>query len=358
MSATTVLLLGDAQRWLRVDDGAVVARGEGEVVAEPGDAVVAVVPAADVTIGRAEFVGLAEPQARAAARLIVADQAIAPIDSLHVALGKPTLDANRLIASIDSNRMANWLAELARQGVDPDAVVPAPMLLPEPEHGFVSGAIGDEMLIRGRDIAFADDPALTAAIAGADVMPLDRATLEASVINAVADPDIDLRQGAFARKRQWGIDRAWLRRIVILVVAAIAVTILIQIVEIIRLNTATNQIERDNRALASAALPPGTTINAPLIQLREGLAALRGPGGGLLPLAGGVTAAVNASPNVELSSMIFDGGGTLRVTVRAQSAADLAAFDSRLTASGFAAAPGPIVTDQGRQVRDYTVSAK
>jgi hypothetical protein len=67
---------------------------------------------------------------------------------------------------------------------------------------------------------------------------------------------------------------------------------------------------------------------------------------------------MNGWPHVQLATMIFDGGGTLRVTVRAPTPADLAAFDARLATTGLTSAPGPVMVDQGKHIRDYTVLPK
>lgn len=357
MSGTLVLMLGDSPRWLRTDGEGVIARGEGAVLAED-ERVVAVVPAGDVTVHHAELPGLSEPQAAAAARLLVAEQTASPADILHIAVGRDNGAGERPVVAIDRARMEMRLAEAALLGADPDAVLAAPMLIARPEAGYLKADLGTESIVRGPASAFADDPVLTPLLAGGPVAALDRATLEASIAAAVADPEVDLRQGAFAKKHSWAIDWPMLRLIGWLALALAVITLLLAITQLVRLNNAASRIEAANIATARAALPPNTTINAPLIQLNERLAALRGPGGGLLPLAAAATAAVNATPNVQLGTMIFDGGGTLRVTVRANTPADITAFDARLAATGLSSAPGPIMVDQGKQIRDYTVMPK
>lgn len=359
MSSTLVLMLGDAPRWLRTNGEGVIARGEGAVIADDGDdRVVAVVPAGDVTVHHADLPGLSEPQAAAAARLLVAEQAVSPADLLHIAVGRDNGAGERPVVAIDRARMEMRLAEAALLGADPDAVLAAPMLVARPEAGYLRADLGTESIVRGRNAAFADDIVLTPLLTGGSVTALDRAQIEASIATAVADPEVDLRQGAFAKKHAWAIDWAMLRLIGWLALALAVLTLALAIVQLVRLNNAASRIEAANGATARAALPPGTTINAPLIQLNERLAALRGPGGGLLPMAAAVTSAVNATPNVQLATMIFDGGGSLRVTVRANGPADIAAFDARLAASGLTSAPGPVMVDQGKQIRDYTALPK
>jgi general secretion pathway protein L len=358
VSETLVLMLGDAPRWLRLADGAIVARGEGATVAEAGDHIVAVVSAHDVTIHHADLPDLAEAQAQAAARLMVADKSAAPAGSLHVSVGKANGAGDRPVVAIDRGRMAALLADMAESSIDPDAVVAAPMLLARPELGFVKGDFGSEIIIRGRDGAFVDDPILTPMLTGGALTTLDKAALERGLIDAVTNPEVDLRQGIFAKRRSWGLDRKALKRIGRLALALAIVTLLFHVIQLVRLSMAADRIEANNVVSARAALPPGTNVNNALVQIQEQLNALRGPGGGMLPLAAGVATAANATPSIELTSMIFDGGGTLRITARANSTADLAAFEARLTRTGLTAAPGPALTDQGRQLRDYTVSAK
>ncbi len=358
MSETLVLMLGDVPRWLRVVDNAIVARGDGMTSPSAEDHVVAVVPAHDVTIHHAKLPDLAEAQALAAARLMIAEQSAAPAGSLHIAVGQTNGAGDRAVVAIDRGRMAALLADMAVIGIDPDAVVAAPMLLVRPETGFVRGNFGDETILRGPDGAFIDDPILTSLLTGGAVTTLERAALEHGLVAGVTNLEVDLRQGIFAKRRAWGLDWVRLRRIGWLALALAAVTLLFHIVQLVRLNMAADRIEANNTVTARAALPPGTNINNPLIQVQEQLNNLRGPGGGMLPLAAGVATAANATPNVELTSMIFDGGGTLRITARTTSAADLATFETRLAGAGLTSAAGPALVDQGRQIRDYTVSIK
>jgi general secretion pathway protein L len=358
MSDTLVLMLGDAPRWLRVAGGEIVARGDGALLAAPEDHVVAVVPAQHVTIHHPELPDLAEAQAQAAARLMITEQSAAPLGSLHVAVGAANAAGDRPVVAIDRARMVALLADMAVAGIDPDAMVAAPMLLARPETGFVRGDFGTETILRGHDGAFADDPVLTPLLTGGSVTTLDRAALERGLIHGVTNPEVDMRQGIFVKRRAWGLDWVRLRRIGWLALALAALTLLFHIVQLVRLNMAADRIEASNIVVARAALPPGTNINNPIIQVQEQLNNMRGPGGGMLPLASGVATAANATPNVELTSMIFDGGGTLRITARATSAADLTTFETRLVGAGLTSAAGPALVDQGRQIRDYTVSAK
>lgn len=358
MTDTLVLMTGAVPRWLRISDGNIVARGDGLAAMQGEERVVAVVPADDVTISHAELPDLSEPQAQAAARLIVAENAAASLETLHVAVGAADAAGGRPIVAVDRSKLAGLLSFLETTGHDPDSVVPAPMLVARPADGFVKADLGTEVVVRGRDAGFADDPVLTPLVAGDAVAVLDRVRVERELIEAVAAPEVDLRQGAFAKRRRWGLDKTHLKRIGWLALGIAALTLLTAVVNLARMNMAADQIEANNVITARAALPPGTNVNNALLQVREQLNAMRGPGGGLLPLASGVAGAVDATPNVDLTSMIFDGGGTLRITARAPAVSDLAAFEAKLAAAGLTQAAGPTLIDQGRQVRDYTVSVR
>ena len=131
-----------------------------------------------------------------------------------------------------------------------------------------------------------------------------------------------------------------------------------QIVSVVRMNMTVASIESQNKVQAAAILPPGTIVTDPATQAEARLTALQGAGGGFTPLASAFATAVNATPNVELGSMIFDGAGGLRATVRAGSAADLSAVEARLAAVGLRVVPGPIGANQGRPYRDITVTTR
>ena len=358
MSATLVLLLGDAPRWLRIADAQIVGRGDGATLTEAEDTrIVAVVPADDALITQADLPDLSDPQAVAAGRLAVAEHTVAPVDTLHVAVGAASETGQRTVVAIDRARMAQRLAEAELFGADPDIVIPTPLLIARPESGFVRGDIGTETIVRGTDRAFGDDPVLTPMLTGGAVTDLDRDVLETGLIAAVAYPEVNLRRGIFAKRRRWGIDWALVRTMARLAAGIAVVTLLIQIVQIVRLNVATGRALEAQTEVARAALP-GATITSPLIQLRERIAVRSGPGGGMMPLAAAVAAAANTIPNIELTTMVFDGAGTLRVTTRAASASDMSGFEQQLAASGLVATPGPMMTDQGRQLRDYTVASR
>jgi len=130
--------------------------------AAPDDAQrVAIAPADVLTLFRAHLSGLAPAQARAAATILAAGRSVTPIDSLHIAIGAEDQSGMRWVAVCARTVMDGWLLEH-----DPASIIPAALLLPEPETGYNHAKIGNQAVLRGRDRAFADDPVLTPLLVG------------------------------------------------------------------------------------------------------------------------------------------------------------------------------------------------
>lgn len=359
MSALVVFETG---RWVRTAAGQVTERGDAISEALPvGDdeAVVAIVPARDVTIRSLPLPDLSDAQANAAARLAVAEHSLTPIEALHVAAGPADDDGHRTVVSIEAARVTERLLALADAGLDPDRLLAAPLILPIPEDGFVRATFDTETVVRSRTAALLDDGVLTPIfLRDGPIATLDRSAIEEALVRSVDGVNADLRQGVFAKRANLALDAVRLRRFALMALALGVLVLAIQIVSIARTNMTASRIEADNQARAAALLPPGTVVTDPALQVEARLTAIEGAGGGFTPLASAFATAVNATPNVELGSMIFDGQGGLRATVRASSPADLDAVEARIAAAGLRVTSGPIVANQGRPYRDITVTAR
>jgi general secretion pathway protein L len=373
LSASDAILIfldrhNEIEEWLHLRGGVVAARGAdleaAPALADPetGDTlrVIAIVPGDAVTLHWLEVpAGLAPAQAIAAARLMAADVSAQPVPDMHVAVGPEASDEPaRAVALVPAITMAGWIGRLQAQGLDPDLVLPEPLLLPRPQEGFVRHDRGPLPLFRGRSDAFSVEPELAGLVlANADVVSLDAAQFEAGIAEAVAHPPVNLRQGAFAKRRRWKLEWKLIRRLVSLALGILLITLAIQVVSILRYTYAADALEVEANRVAARALPRVTVSNAPA-QLERRLTELGGAGGGYSDIAAAVFAAVRDTPNAELTGLIFDPGGSLRATVQADSPATLTAFQERIGASGFTVEAGPLRTAGGRPVAELTVRAR
>lgn len=346
-------------RWLRVGDDAVEACGEGLPALAPDERVTAVAPADAVTLHWAELPDRSAAQAVAAARLLVAEASASPATELHVAVGREGAAADRPVGVVANAAMARWLALLAGAGVDPVAIVPAPMLLPRPEQGYVRADLGNGAAVRGPTSGFADEVRLTALVTGgAAPETIERSALEEAIVAAAAAPTLDLRQGAFARRRRRGIDWALVRRLAVLGGAVLAVTLLIDLVKIAKYSWGASAIEAQADVAARTALPRGGEAGDADRLLGERLARLRGPGQGFSRTLATVFGAVRETDGTELTAVNFDADGSLRVGIAADGEAQANTVKSRLEAAGFTVEASPFQASGDRLSGELTVRAR
>jgi general secretion pathway protein L len=308
-------------------DGTRAALGEGD------DRVVAVLPGALAAVHRVELPGLTDKQARAAARLVLAETSLSPLDALHVAIGGDD-DGWRTVVAVDHGVMTAFLGLIAEEGVDPDAVVPATLLLARPEEGATRTRIAEETVVRTSAGAYIEEPGLTDLLGDA---PRDLSADEAAeqLAVAVAVPEVDLRQGPFARSRGWAIDWVAARRLGRLAAVLLVLTVAIEGITVSRIDAAAKRIEAANQAAGTA--PPAPRA---------------------LPLAGLAVAAVASTPDTDLAALSVDGSGALRVTARGRSAAALDQLQARLGSAGLKLDAGPTTMTDGRASRELTLGAR
>jgi general secretion pathway protein L len=320
--APACVLRFDGGGWLLVEGGAVTARGgaEDEVVAGPGVATALAVPGDAVAIHWLDLAeDLAPAQAAAAARLMLADASAESPAGLHLAVGRPERGLTP-VALVPSALMAQWVQS------DPDLILPSPLLLMAPAEGLVRRDGGRATPdYRGQGAAFSVEPELAAMLAGdAQVTPIDEERFEAELGEALAAPVINLRQGAFARRRQWAVDKSSVRRVALLALALVAATLILQVATIMRYAFAADALEAEAAELGASASSAG--------DVRPGFA----------PLASVLFDSVRAIPNVELTRIDYRPDGSLAAIVQVDSPATLAIFRRHVEASGLRVEAGAV----------------
>ena len=355
MTATYLFLpSGDRPfRWARVEDGALT---EGEGVPADAHEVIAVAPADAVALHWAELPTRSTAQATAAARLLAANASAESVADLHVAVGDEG-PGDRPIGVVGVEAMRRWLLDLARVGVDPVAIVPAPMLISAPGEGYARAELGGQGVVRGPATGFADEARLTELLTGG-VAP---ATLgRGEIAEALARPvrPLDLRQGPFARRRKLTVDWRLVRRLGGYALAILLITLSISFVRLTRYSFGADMLEARADAIAAQGLPRGSTVTDASRQLDERLAALRGPGQGFSATAAAVFAALQAVPGSELTALSFESNGSLRLGITTATEASVTDLKSAIERAGFAVAAGTFQSAGGRVSGEFTMSPR
>lgn len=366
-SAGLIVLLGesprDGWRWWRVTNDGL----ESEHRYVPGsDApwegmeaarVVALVPAVGAPVRIAPRGDMPVAQAVAAARL--SPIGLGGSDARHLAAAAEG-DAI-LSCSVAQSDMDVWLAELAAAGLNPDALVPAALVLPAPGNGDVAlGEIGGQMLARTAQAAFAGEPEMVDALA-VDASRVDiGAKLLADRLAALwRDPPLDLRQGVYARPRVSFFRLPDWAQLVRMAAVLALLGFLILAVEIVRLELDSNALENKALAAAQQRFPAATDLASAEAQVNAELLR-RGAGGASF---GAVTPAVFAAmqplPSMQLRSLSWQGNGTLAIRAAAPRVEDINSMLIALQADGWEVTVPPETAPDatGATVVDITVRA-
>lgn len=278
-------------------------------------------------------------QALAAARLLVADHVAVVGDALHVAIAPLAHGTEkRLVVAVESARMRDWLDRAAALGMMPDAVVPAPLLLPAPTtdtpDAVTTTGHDGHCLARGEHIAFAAEPPLAEQILGARARVL-MPDAEAALALGAPAPPINLLQHPFAatpsRREGWP---AYRRVAVLAGLLALSPWLLLG-AQAVRYEWGARGLDGRASQQARHALPSLREGADPLPPIRARLAELRATDA----FARGAAALFNAVDSIEgaeLDALAY-AEGELRATVVHRNAAELEHIRAALADAGLVA---------------------
>lgn len=353
-----------APHWWRVIDGRVTQSGTGTnwlgatgmARLDENCVVLMLVPTTLVTLHAVSFPDMPVRQGRAAARLTAMESAIGSPEALHVvAAGSNDAADPHDVAIVARTDMVHWLDWARQHGLDPDHMMPAAMLLPRPDIGFVRGVIAGQFVLRGDTGALlADDPIASAVVGDAPVVDIAPEAITAAMIAALDACPLDLREGAFALRKRRALDRGGLTQIAIILGFAALCSLLIAIVLIAKYSLGANALDARTVEAAQTVLPNVTDAASAQVQLDAELART-GKGGGFTGPLSGLYRALQAAPNVSITTMNHSADGTLRVTLAGTRAEDINAALIALQEAGFTITATSSADQSGRVLADITV---
>lgn len=303
MSRILIRIAPDGElRWLSTSDSVRVQRGVPPVA--PDDRLWVILPAEEVLLMSAPRVARSPAQLQQALPYAIEDQLAAAIETQHVAWA-PAADPQQVaVAVVARARLDALLAVLRAHGLEPDVLIPEPLLLPW-QVGVATVLVepGRALLRYGEARAFVGQPdelhmfagsvsaGLDAVVLGNQQSPLPARTTrhvdDALLAYADAlrnDPQLNLLQGDYAPRRRAGhAQRAW-RWAAGLAFAAVLLSFAFAWVERAQLASLVGHQRTEMADLYRAAVPGATRVVDAEQQLRSALAAA-GQGGGDASLA-------------------------------------------------------------------------
>ncbi|WP_395670998.1 type II secretion system protein GspL [Phenylobacterium sp.] len=354
----------DPPTYLLLDEaGNAVGRGEQPVQSDPAltpTRVLLVVPGVEVAARWLHLPTRSEAQARAAAALMLEDDAAFADEPLHLAVGPLEADGHRLVAAVAESRLRSWLDLARTYGLDPDAVVADHLLLPQPlDERPVAIQLGETLAVRGERLAFAAEPDMVELLAGGEVEVLDGETAVRQLAEGAEGLPLDLRQGPFAPADGATPPPRQMIRAAILAGLLLLSPAILDGVQAVRLNLAAGRLEAETTARAAAILPKGTALNEPAVQVEAAVArAELASGGGPAGLAARLFTALSGIDGAQIDSLIVSEDGALRATLSHGNYSDVELLRDALARSGITSREEASREEGGRIVSDVILGVR
>lgn len=268
--------------------------------------VVVLVPGAEVSLYEARVPGRNRQRALRAIPFALEEQLADDVETLHFALGASLGDDRYPVAVVDRQRMDAWMAQLREAGVSAHQWVPDTLALPRTD-GWSLLSEADTVLVRSGDYSgFASDmdtfPVLVSMMAAREQLPetaraFGAVTLELEGVDVDLDdsrlqpldvlargwfagPVIDLLQGAYSRREEWGrLLRPW-KATAALLIAVLVLAGVSAGLNYYHLTRQKTQLETEIQALYKQTFPRARRIVNPRAQMEQQLKQLQRSSGG------------------------------------------------------------------------------
>ncbi len=352
-----MLLDADGQAKTPVQTGAPAA-----AVAAAARRIVVLVPAEDVSVLTARVPGGRQRVARAIP-FALEEQLASDVDELHFAVGKALGDDRYPVAVVERRRMDAWGALLMDHGISAHQWVPEVLALP---HGDQWHLLADDerVLVRSGEYAgFASDreslPVMLSLLADSEQLPhtarvyasaplqLDgienvedgghRQPLELLAAGWLQGPVIDLLQGHYSRRAEWG---RWLRpwrASAALLLAVIVLALFSTGVNYYRLSQQQDRLSAAIEGLYKKTFPNARRIVNPRAQMEQQLKQLQRLSGGsdvsFLGMFAETASVARAMEGISIQGVSYR-EGRLDLDLRADSLQVLDTFKQSLVSGG------------------------
>jgi len=315
MAETLLIRLAAGSRgfrdWVLVDEQG---RGKGPVQTGVPDAgiinavrrVVVLVPGAEVSLAEARVPGRNRQRLLRAIPYVLEEQLASDVEELHFALGPVGEEDQYPVAVVERSNMDAWTVLLRENGIQAEQLIPETLALP-PGDGWSLMVDGETVLVRSSDYAgFAADidnlPVLfalfqakqqapeTARVFGSTVLDLEAVDvefideriqpLELLARGWAQGPGINLLQGAYSRREEWGrLLRPWASSAALLLAGVILVGVTTGL-NYFHLSGQRAQLNDEIEAVYRKAFPQAKRVVNPRVQMEQKLTQLRRQAGG------------------------------------------------------------------------------
>jgi general secretion pathway protein L len=262
-----------------------------------------------------DYPALAPRQAEAAARL---DAAAASIngDALHI-VARASGDGRVTSAAIDRAYFAEALERLLAMGIEPDHVVPLGLLAPDSDNAASRITFDGAAALRWGTIILPDDPVIAGRLLGDQpISHLSNGEFAASLEQTLSDPPVELRSGAFAKKKArqgWEPDK--IRLAAYVTAAGLLFSLLLALASWFKIDRAIAREDARTVALAQKVAPDVTLASEAPAKVEQRLAA-RGAGNrAFTALSSALWQALQKAEGVNLRDMRYGRDGILAVTL-------------------------------------------
>lgn len=299
---------------------------------------------------------MTEPQALAAARLAAQENSL-DLENLHIA-AVPDESGQVATVSVGKDIMASGLSQLKNLGIDPDIIVPAGWLIAPQEDAVVAADFGFETVLRTERMVAPDEPSFRTHLVGDSQMKnLPEASVDRALVDAADNGTLNLRSGDFAKKVERYLAVEQKRLLGWLAAAAIVISLLIPVVQLVKYHWAASNAEA--AALAAAEPVIGAVqnveeadrlLNQRLIRENRGNIAFSVPASALF-------SAVQQTQGVSIERMSYRKDGTVSAGLTAVRNEDVNPALIALQNAGFIITATPRKDATGATKADITVRA-